>query len=98
HRLTFCRFLDVKGVCVCCGENGISLHLFFQSEDLRLDVEIWRFIIVINKLHKGDGPWISSISLYERFACHFKACNLWDVSYLAVCQNQSELTTPSSVT
>ena len=35
---------------------------------------------------------------HERFACHFKACTSWGVFYLAVCQNQSELTIPSSVT
>ena len=36
--------------------------------------------------------------LCERSVYQFKACDLWDVSYLAVCQNQSELTIPSSVT
>ena len=36
--------------------------------------------------------------LCERSVYQFKACDLWDVSYLAVCQNQSELTIPSTLT
>ena len=66
---------------------------FFQS-DWRLDLGIWSFI-VIDKLQWGDAHALSHcVNVLHAFLGPISSCGLF---CLAVCQNQSALTIPSSL-